>query len=432
MPGQDTTAYNEVLKNVFEGGIRELIPTKVKTLRKFEEKDAKAWGGRYVEYPLLVGRNWGSGWGTELGNLPTAGREQYTNTKIFMRYQYGRIQLSAQVMKASQGSRNAFEPAMEQAMRGIVNTMSSERGRAIMGDGRGIMCLVNETTPSGNTTVVVDSPGGFAGADNGARFVNPGMVIGFVNPTTGALRASNRTVQSVATAGTSFVVDSAPAAATADNDYIVRVMTTGSTDVSDSSYQKEMMGLSGLIDDGTYVGTLHAVNRITYPIYQSTVITSAGAWSSDVIQRAIDLADQRGGGTINSLTMHHSGRRAYIASMDDLRRYSGADLSRPDGGTVAAKMGKLTFGGIPIDEEKYCPYGVVFGVDDSTFKRYVEVAGEWADEDGSILQRVGTGSTAQDAYEAFYRIWDNVTVEEPATCFRVDGLSVSLAVAHID
>lgn len=432
MPGQDTSAYDEVLKTVYEGDIRQLIPTKVKTLRMFEEKDATPWGGRFVEFPAKIGRNQGSGWGSEMGNLPTAGRQQYTNVRIPMRYQYGRIQLSAQVMKASQGARFAFQPAMEQEMRGLINDMASERGRAVFGDGRGILALVNEATPSGNTTVILDSPGGVAGADNGARYINPQQIIGFVNPTTGALRAGIRTVSSVAAAGTSCVVDSAPGAAVADNDYVVKAMTTGVTNVADTSYQKEMMGLLGLIDDATYVATLHNVNRTTYPIWQSSVIANAGAWSADVIQRGIDLADQRGNGTIDTLIMHHSARRAYIASMEDQRRYTGTDLMRQDGGTTAAKLGRLTFGGIPILEDKYSPYGMVFGLDSSTCKRYVEVAGEWADEDGAVLQRVGTGTTAQDAFEAFYRIWDNLHLDAPASCFRVDGLSVSIAVAHID
>lgn len=432
MPGTDTNAYDEVLKIYYEGGIRELIPTKVRTLRMFEEKDANEWGGRFVEYPIKIGRNQGVGWGSELGNLPTAGRQQYTNVRIPMRYLYGRIQLSAQVMKASQGNKAAFAPAMEQEMQGLINDLANERGRSILSDGRGILALVNDTTPSGSTTVNVDSPGGVAGATNGARFMNPQQIIGFINPTTGALRTGIRTIQSIATDGTTITLDSAPDSSVADNDYIVRAMTTGVTGVGDTSYQKESMGLLGLIDDGTYVTTLHGVNRTTYPIYQSPVIANAGAWSNDVIQRGVDLADQRGDGEISELIMHHSARRAYLASMEDFRRYTAGDLSRPNAGTVAARRGQLSFGPIPIMEEKYAPYGIVFGMDASTCRRYVEVSGEWADEDGSILQRVGTGSSAQDAFEAFYRTWDNFQIEKPNTCFRADGLSVSVAVAHID
>ena len=119
--------------------------------------------------------------------------------------------------------------------------------------------------------------------------------------------------------------------------------------------------------------------------------------------------------------------------MEGDRRYTSGDLSKPDAGTVAAKRGTLAFGGIPIMEEKYCPYGTVFGVDSSGFSRYVEVAGEWADEDGAVLSRVGPGTTsAQDAFEAFYRIWDNFQNDYPARCFRLDVVTATVVVAHID
>ena len=430
---QDTSAYDVVLKTVYEGGIRELIPTKVRTLEKFQEKDSKSWGGRFVEYPARVGRNQGSGWGTELGNLPTAGRQKYTNVRIPMRYQYGRILLSAQVMKASEGSKNAFASAMEQEMQGLIKDMTSQRGRAILGDGRGIMALAG-ATPTASATVAINSPGGFTSVTtNGGRYINPGDVIGFINPTTGTLRAANITVQSVAANGATLVANAAPTTGAAANDFMVKVMQAGSTDVSDTSFQKEPMGLMGLIDDGTFVPTLHNVNRTTYPIYQSTVIGAVSALSADVLQRGIDLADQRGDGEISDLIMHHSVRRQYLAMMEQDRRYISGDLSRPDAGTVAAKRGKLAFGGIEITEEKYCPYGTVFGVDASGFSRYVEVAGEWADEDGAVLSRVGPGTTsAQDAFEAFYRIWDNFHNDFPARCFRLDGVTATIVVAHID
>jgi hypothetical protein len=430
MAGQDTAAYDEVLKIVYEGGIRELLPTKVKTLKLFENRDAKDWGGKFVEYPARIGRNQGSGWGSELGNLPAAGRQRYTDWRIPIRYQYGRIQLSAQVMKASQGNRHAFASAMSQEMDGLLTDMTADRGRAMLYDGRGVLALVNGT--STGSTVTVDAPGGVAGATNGARFINPGMVIAGIVPATGAIRASSiHTVQSVAAAGTSYTATAAVAGIT-DNDYLVRAMHASITDVADTSYQKEFTGLLGLVDDGTYLATLHNVNRTTFPITQSTVIGSVAGLSADVIQRAIDLADQRGDGDTSDLIMHHSVRRAYLAMTDADRRYTGGDLSSPDAGTVAAKKGRLTFGGIPILEEKYAPYGMVFGIDRSGFSRYVLVAGEWADEDGAVLSRVGSGATGVDAFEAHYRIWDEFHNDYAARCWRLDGVTATVAVAHIE
>ena len=432
MPGPDTTSYDAVLKTVYEGGIRDQIKTRVKTLELFMEGESAAWGGRHVEYPITVARTEGSGWATELGNLPTAGREEYTDVRIPCRYQYGRISLSAQVMKASQGGRNAFRPAMEREMEGIIKTMSADRGRAIFHDGRGILALVNGAATSATQTL--DAPGGVAGATNGSRFIRKGMIIGCINATTGAVRATTvATVSSVAAAGATIGLD--VSRTWTDNDYVVRFATTGSTAVGDTSYNKEFMGLLGHVDDGTYVATYQNVNRTTYPIFQSQVIGTAaapvGALSDDLIQRGIDAADERGDGETSDLLCHHSVRRAYIAITVNDRRYIGADLTKPDAGTAAAKKGTLAFGGIPIREDKYAPYGLMFGVDRSGFKRYALVDGEWADEDGAILARVGTGSTAQDAFEGYYRMWDNFINDYPNRSFRLDGVTATVSVVSV-
>ena len=432
MPGQDTSSVDDILKRFYEGGIRELIPNDVKTLRKFEERDASDWGGQGVTYPIRVGRNQGVGYTAEMGSIPPAGRQQYTTVLIPMRYLHGRVQFSTQAMKSSQGSKSAFAPVMEQEMDGLIRDLANERGRVIFGDGRGVLALVNGD-PGTTSTVTVDAPGGFAGAINGSRFINPGALVTFVTPATGAIVASaDETVSTVPAAGTTFTATTAVAAAIADNDYVVRSNKVAVTDVSDTSFNKEAMGLAGLIDDGTYVATLHGVNRTTYPLYQSTVIANVGAISADVIQRAIDLAEQRGGGNIDTLICHQSTRRAYLALMEDQRRYMGGDLSNPDAGTKAAKGGTLTFGGIELMPDKYAPYGTLFGCDTSSWRRYVQVKGEWMNEDGSILQRLGTGSSAQDAFEAIYRIWDNFHVEKPNASFRLDNISGTVIVAHID
>lgn len=426
---QDTLHFDEALKTVYEGGIRELIPTKVKLYNKFQEKDAKEWGGRFVEFPVRVGRNHGSGFGAEGGALPAAGRQSYATCRIPMRYQYGRVHFTAQVMKASQGSKAAFAPAMEQEMDGLLKDMTAEMGRSILYDGRGILALVNGTTTT--TTVTVDSPGGVAGATNGARFVNPGQVLAAISPNTGALLSSSPlTVQSVPASGATFVRNDTTSLT--DNFYLVKAANDGVTGASDTSYAKEPMGLLGLVDDGTYVLTFHGLNRTNYPNWASSVISNVGPISADVLQRGVDLADQKGDGNIDLLVMHHSVRRAYLAATDEQRRYVSGDLSKPDMGTVAAKRGRVTFGGIEIMEEKYAPYGIVFGCDSSKFTRYVEVAGEWADEDGSVLQRVGTGSSLTDAYEGVYRVWQNFHNEAPNAHFRLDGVTATVAVVHID
>lgn len=436
MAGQDTSTYDAVLKEFYEGAIRDQIVTRAKMYTRFQEKDAKQWGGRQVTYPIRTGRNQGIGAYAESGSFPTPGRNKHTNVQIPMRYVGGRIRLTSQAMKHSQSSKGAFASAFQQEQDGLVEGFVNEFGRMVWSDGRGVLALVNGD-PGTGTTVTLDSPGGVAGAVNGSRFINVDELITFVSPATGALVASaDESVTAVPTTGLTVTIGSAAAAAIADNDYVVRAHVAAVSDISGTSYAKEPMGLRGLVDDGTYVATLHGVNRTTFPIYASTVIGSTsspvGALSSDVIQRGIDLADQRGGGNIDLFAMHHSVRRAYIQLTDPSRMYMGGDLSSPDAGTVAARGRNLSFGGIPLEVDKYADYSTFYGLDTSTLTRFVEVPGEWINDDGAILRPVGVGATFTDEWEAAYRIWQNFHNEYPNKSFRLDGVTSNVVVSHID
>lgn len=427
----DVAAYDAALKEVYEKTIVPLLNSRTRTRSMFK-KETGSWEGRKVRYPLNLQRNQGVMFTTENGTLPTAGNQVYVEHQVAMRYVHGRIQLSIQVIKHSRSSRGAFKRAMDQEMQGLIRDLANDLNRSMFGAGKGTLCLVNEATPTGDTTLIVDSPGGVAGATHGNRFLNPNMYIGFINPGSGALRGSasspGRKVTAVNAAGTQATLDAAPPAGTADDDIVVRIAGPGSTlVVTDSAYNQEFNGLLALIDDGTYLDTLNNVSRTTYPIFKSTVISSVGPLSADVLQRGLDVADQLGEGQISSLICHHSVRRAYLTMMDVDRRYMGGDLSSPDGGTKAAKQKDITFGNIPWQTDKDAPYGMLFGADFSTATRWVEVEGEWADDDGTILLRLSN----QDAYEARYRLFENYSLDRPASCVRWDGITANVVVAHV-
>jgi hypothetical protein len=299
----------------------------------------------------------------------------------------------------------------------------------MFGWGAGVLALVNDATPSGAVQVSVDAPGGVAGATNGARFLQKGMYVQFVNPSGGALRSGTaRRIDVIAADGTTVDLNATCDASVAENDYIVQAAKLTTAALADTSSAKESMGLLGLVDDGDYVGTLHGVVRGTYPIFNSINIPSVGPLSADILQRGLDVADQVGEGAVQWFVCHHSVRRAYLTLMEVDRRYSGGDLRKPDAGTAAAKMKEITFGDMPWYVDKDAPYGTLFGIDPMYFTRWVEVEGEWADDDGTILLRL----TDVDAYEARYRIFENFSLDRPASCVRWDGITANVVVAHIN
>lgn len=425
--GLDISAYDAVLKEVYEKQIINLLNSKTKT-RNLAKKETGSWEGRQVRYPLNIRRNQGVMFTSENGTLPDAGNQVYVEHVVPIRYCHGRIQLSIQTIKHSRSNRGSFKRAMDQEMNGLIRDLGNDLNRVMYGWGLGVMALINEASPTGDTTLELDSPGGVAGSVHGNRFLQVGQNIAFINPGTGAIRGQARTVTAVNSDGTDVTLNTAPPAGTADDDYVVRAAKSTTAVVADTAYNKETMGLLGLIDDSTYVNLLNGVNRTTYPIFKSVVIGSVGPLSADILQRGLDVSDQVGEGTIERFLCHHSVRRAYLTLMDADRRYMAGDLKSPDAGTKAAKQKDITFGDIPWTTDKDAPYGTLFGLDSSSLTRWVEVEGEWADDDGTILMRL----VDQDAYEARYRIFENFSLDRPASCVRFDGITATVVVAHVN
>ena len=222
MAGQDTTAFNEVLKIVYEKGIVDSL-NQEQPILELMKKETEGWSGKQVTFPVKLQRNFSAAATAEGAIIHDPGQQSYKDFVIPVRYNHGRIRLTAAVMKASETSKGAFARAMGSEIDGLVDDLADYRGRVLWGWGKGVLALVNEASPNGNTTLIVDSPHGIAGSVNGARFLRPGMYVSFVNPGSGALRSTTgaRTIQSVAADGNSVVLDSTPGADVADDDYIV-------------------------------------------------------------------------------------------------------------------------------------------------------------------------------------------------------------------
>jgi hypothetical protein len=125
------------------------------------------------------------------------------------------------------------------------------------------------------------------------------------------------------------------------------------------------------------------------------------------------------------MVMHHSVRREYIKLLNADRRYSGADLSKPNGGTVAMKQGDLTLGEVTVKAIRSIGLGQVYFLDSkrSGFKQYVGEAGKFEERDGSIWVREGSGTSARHAFEAWWYSWKQFFCQNPGFNARWDGVT---------
>lgn len=429
--GADKQALDAIFKEVFEEGVSEGVNQK-NPLRDVIKTEKVPFRGREIVKLAHTTRNVSPMFVGEDSAFADAGQQGYSRLFVDQRKLMARIRMTWEVMQDSTSSEGAFISARKSEMQYLIDDMARRDEFALSSDGRGVLALVDEADPDGDTTLELDAPGGITNDNFGNRFVSAGMYLAFVNPSTGDFRAvgaggDNAKVTAVNSDGTDVTVDAANNIGTgvANSDYVVQCANADASDVLDTSYEHAWWGLMALVDDGTYRDNYFGVDRANVPAYSSYVTASTGALSTDLIQRVSDVIDQKLGGRVNMILCHHSIRRLVIQLTDADRRYMGASLSRPDPGTVAFKQGDVPFGDVPVRAIRDLPLDVMLFLDlqNAGFKEYVSESGKWVDEDGSVLVRVGSGTSGRDAFEAWYRIRKQYFMEYPAYCARLDGIT---------
>ncbi len=425
MAGSDLTQWDPLFKDDYAPAIINQLQEENNILKFMEsEIPDDTWQGRQKVIPIKIGRNYSSGSIAAGGRLPQAGRSAFADFKVPMKSTYGRVGFERNVILQSRNKKGSWQQVIPTEMESLTESLSFHRNRVCWGYGSGILALVNGTITN-SVTVPVDSPGNVAGSVLGNRYLygdaTAGMFVAFIDGS-GNIEATG-TIAAVSSAGTAITMDAA--VTLTDNDKIVIAQSSTQT-----SFNQEPEGILAGIDDGTYVDTYHALSRTTYPLLKSYVVTGVGGLSLDAMQQPIDAVSIRVGASVDFFAAEHAVRRAYLALLEADRRYTGADLMAPDGGTKAAKKptgkGSITYGDIPFVIDRDAPFRMLFGVNKASWTRYVEEEGSWANEEGSVLKWV----PEYDQYTAFFSIFDNFHCQQPNRNFRMEGVDVNQLVVH--
>lgn len=432
MAGVTTASLGDFLTQVIAPTVKTQFPTECPLFKRFTESDDAEWAGLEARQRICVDRNRGGYASAEGGKEPEAGVSQYEMLRIPMRYQHYNIRYTVQAEKAGK-AQGGIGP-LKQEMNRMMEAMKRNRSFYIMGDGRGVRALINGD-PGTGTTLTLDSPGGFPGANHGNRFLNKGDYIAAINPADGTLRAGGtRKITNIAPDGTTVTVDAAINAAWADNDYIVKAWgADASLAIENTDWQHPEMGIMGMVDNGGYVNMYYGLSRTTFPILQTNRLANVNTLSADVIQRQIDVTRQVSGAKTKEIWTTPDVRRAYLTIMEQDRRYmTDGQLMKPNPGTVASDTygddEGLKFGKIPIYVDGDFPYNTMIGWDPDEAYKYPLEEGEWANETGSIWRAV---SGVLDTYQATWRIYNNFAYLQPNKTWRLDNITNSFVIAHI-
>lgn len=421
---QDTTTsgFDAALKDVYAGPIRNQLNEKTRLLDLFTKGDIEQyeWEGRQVVLTLRKSRNAGVKATSEGGGLPVAGKQGYANLKIPMRFIQGRIELTAQVMKASRSDKGSFARAMDSEQKGLVDDLARQRNRMLAYFGSGTLATIADTANS--TTHQVANPGGVSGTVNVTRFLKVGMLIAITDSTGATLRGVG-TITAVAEPNITTDVNIYGGAATVGD---LISLGTNSLGSGESSFNLEPMGILGLVDSTTFVSSIFGLDRsqAANAFFRSTIMSNVGLVNGDVLQRGIDNAEEVSGEVIDQFLCHVSVRREIIKLTEADRRYQGSGSAQNfDGGTKAGAFKKdYTFNDIPVKVDKDFAYGTLIGANKGHLFWIPEVEGEWADEDGTVLFRVQN----KDNYEARYRVYENFFSDKGDSHVRFDGITATV------
>ena len=380
------TADN-VLKSFYLSAVTDALNLEANPfLAKLQQTSANVVG-KDVKKAVRIGISGGIGAGTETGNLPTASSSKFAQFTVPLKNLYGTIEISDKAIRASANSEGAFVNLLNDEMQALIKSASFNFGRMLFGDGSGRVAVVQSIS---DNIVYLDSVSALA----------EGMVISFCD--FGGHEydgAKNRTITIVDRTDNFIVIDG-----TALNSTIVPedscVCIQGSTG-------NELTGLGAIFSENE----LYGLDRESY-MMRPQILELNDKINEGAIQKMMDTLEEISGSKVNFILCSWGVRRAL------LEYYKEKQISMPtmeiEGGFKA-----LSFNGIPIVADRFCPKGKMYLLNTNDFKIHQLCDWQWLEgEDGKILKQV----PGKPVYTATLVKYAELMCENPSAQGMIEGI----------
>ena len=435
---QDTANFAEAMKIRYARAVAETINRKV-VLYGLLNKTKEHWTGKQHEQPVYLRSSNSVGARAEGGNLPTAGSDRYQSSIILNKHNYVVMSVSNIAEAQTSDQAGAWASVKTTQLKNRVKDMTDSMNRQLHGDGSGVLCEVESVAGSTITirgfddgTTIVNTASG-ANTPRTTRHIKAGMRLAFGSQAQFAAGASQGhcIVDSVSKSApfTAFDVTTVVAGAIAGNDIFV---LGGGPDVAaaasddDQSFEKECMGLTGIIN-GT--GTLQTINPTNFPEWVSQVFANpAGAGTErplteDLMNTAIDSVNDLSTGQCDAIVLHTATQRAYLNMLKAKGQERFAPTKLPGGYTALTYHHDGTQ--IPLISDKDCRHRTMLFLSKDDLKVYETSPFRWDDSGGSTWKWV----TGKDQVTAFGRTYSNLGTSNRAGQARINDLAVTGLVA---
>ncbi|MBR2614636.1 MAG: phage major capsid protein [Clostridia bacterium] len=325
-------------------------------LAEIKKTTEDVWG-KEIRKLAIYGVNGGIGAGTETGDLPEATGNNYENFVLSLKNLYGTIEISDKAVRASENNSGAFVNLLNAEMDGLIKASTFNFGRMLFGDGSGVLATVSKVE---NGVITLDS----------VKNIVEGMVVDFRDAFGNLIEsAKQRKVLSVDRKNKTIAVGGVSVA-----DEVV-----GATVCIQGSYQNELTGLKAIFDKE---GSLYGLDRKSHTWLAPYIKEEQGEITEKAIQTALDTIEEQSGSQVNFIICSLGVRRA-------LQEIFSKSNTRTDTMNLAGGYKAISYNGIPIIADRFCPEGTMYLLNTEDFALHQLCDWQWLEgEDGKVLSQI--------------------------------------------
>lgn len=375
--GQTLATLTPILKEVYEGGLETQLNNEAKAWNRVERnaKASKKFGGKYVNFPIHVGRNSGIGSRNENEALPVAGFQDTRELTVPMKYHYAAVELTGQTIELASTDYQSFAKSIDLEVNGVKDDISKERNRQFFGDGSGSKAVTSAAPAAGTPQ---DIP------------VSSAKQIDF-NGVYDVMVGATSTIRQAALLVTNVVGNTVTVTGTTTG------IAAGDIWVRTGSYGREWTGIAAVLSDTT---TLQGLDPAQNPTWKA-VVNNNGDTSTAISElMLIRMADKiyENGGRTSVIFTTLGVQRAYFSLLESKKRF--VNTQKFEGGFSGVAFGSASQGEIPMIADIDAPAGQALFLSEKDLTLYTNGEYKFMDRSGSMWQQKRTSAGKFDAWEA--------------------------------
>lgn len=334
----------------------------------------------------------------ETEQFRTIDNEIYKQWVVTPKVLVGPIQFTGLSAAAASGDEESFVSVVVDALDMAKERLLKDENRQFYGLGNGLLCQPAATLNSNHLSFTVDS----------TQYVRENMVIDVISNVTKTVDSLRITTVDRVNNRIGFAVSIGVALTAGDQFVKENIRDSAPTD------GKEMMGLRGIVDDGTDLTTLQNITTTAYFIWRARRIDASSAnLTSDLLQRLIDDVSVACGEEPDKLIMHRAQRRKYLDLVVPQKRY--AD------GNMDTGFSKVTFNGKELWLDFDCQKDTVYAINLAKIRKFELEAMSMGKYEGSdTFLRLSNF----DQFQAYWRHYSNFGTSQRNAHGKITALAV--------